>query len=450
MDSRQGVQQIMTVDDNRPLNSMPAIPDLLRRFGREGVMIVRLLNQSGYTHAVIVPEGVHLICWCGWMSQSEGTFYDHMVKHPSCLAAHQLGSMDVHIRRGETPTYQVLPISQEFVNWANEQFQGNNVRECDGPEGANYGFAGIFDPNNMFHRPVVDENQHRHVVEIPNELRRSGVSGVLPVTIPGMGNPGVPTSGVVMPPGVAIYRWCGMRSGNFSVLATEHRRCNTCSARHAAPALVQPGIFPVNRGQLVPVVSGFSVELANWANEVVAMEAEHRARGGGYPAALANVPRRPPMDPNAGAAWTANNVAQEALRQQQEQHVRQQAQQARAQEQQDLANERAERQRLSGEVGRLNKELDERKKRMNDLHQNNVRLARENATHRSRKSMSVNEAMATPANVTPDTAVNVEVNYPIGWSNMSEEDRSAWVSEEIARKFRTRKLDMGKRKRGSK
>ena len=64
--------------------------------------------------------------------------------------------------------------------------------------------------------------------------------------------------------------------------------------------------------------------------------------------------------------------------------------------------------------------------------------------------MSVNEAMATPANVTPDTAVNVEVNYPIGWSNMSEEDRSAWVSEEIARKFRTRKLDMGKRKRGSK
>ena len=309
MDFRQGVIGQLTVTQNTPIASVPAVPQLCRMFGREGIAIVRVHNMRGFDYGVLAPDGTFFIAWCGWMTESETAFRDHLRVHACCRCAYGAeGSRDPITYRGETPAYEVLPVANHLVTWANEQYSGVNPREYDHPdEGLHCGFPGGFDPANRNHRPVVGDFDGRWVVPLPNEMRRVGLSGIYIVRIPGLSGPRFrngPYYGIVMPPRVAVVRWCGFIHSNWFSLAN-HTRCDCCSGRNSVQGVQTPSMPAHLRGNVVPIVQGYSDERANWMNLVIRREMSFRANGGGYPSNLVGIPPMPPVDPAAVAGWIA-------------------------------------------------------------------------------------------------------------------------------------------------
>ena len=275
----------------KPTNvNLPSIPWDLRRYGREGILLVEIIGVPGVKHAVVIPADVSIIGWCGTITASFLTFRNHCRSHKDCSMEYldhpSIGRQD-HIGRGSTQSYKVVPIQQQFVDWSNKQLStlwDDSVVPSEynhQPSQTSYHPASFYDFNPS-QRPLINAPERDskttgvQLFPIPNTMRRLGPTGVFVMKIVGTKGP---RWVVVLPPRMHILTWCGHLSNNFRRLGSDHGQCELClplpGSHVTIPTCTANCVWTLRD----TTVYGFSKQRADWCNKVIQEEAASRAVG---------------------------------------------------------------------------------------------------------------------------------------------------------------------------
>ena len=425
---------------------LPALPMPLRKWGREGILLLRVTGLPGVKYAVVVPDDVAVGRYCGLLAGSANTEKNHNTSHPWCNDNYGNSDVKLKCRRGRPVNYEVLAVSNKHAKWVTQcyrdapepRFADKNVnQDLDNDDDAvsdeEAAVEWVPPPHPV--QPDLTRLSEGTVppMEDPLEKCAGTRARVTPAAIRMLGMFGVHIVkvknvrnvlwAVILPPGIPVMKWCGFLCWNANTTSKHHDDCPLCTLNAKEPDAPKVSMGSIETTSNAPVYKAFgcSGPWADWCNKIIALENQRRVDGKPYDF---------PDEFHIDAMKAKNQVL--ADRRRRERIKRREA----AQLGEKIDEEVAERVTRA-----LRLKLEKAQKKIED---DAAAKTREQIMAIIDKGVSLEDAKAHPDRVTPGLTPfkrKADCFYPENWNDMGESEKDAWI-EETEKNYNPRSLEM--------